>query len=1396
MIRRKSRDEFLKSHAALRVLAGCAIAALLILSAVRLHAALPAAAQEPFDKGMSAAKQQDFPLAIRYFTDARKAAPDSTSVLFNLALAEAQVPGRELRAVCWFETYLALTPDADNAAAIRKQIDDLEIRAEGNVSKIVEVMKTLAGKFPAGDNSGLSAMIQIASVQAESGDMDGANATLGSLPYDSRDNARGSVASWLAQSGRFDDAKTMASSIAYDQPNKTPRSSAFQWIANSQISQGLFADARQSLASVADPYQHIQLIQNLATVLFDKGNQDDAMALLAEAKQVAANPGSDASTTTLLLRTLAATEARLGLQAEALATLKKSDAKLPAKASSSNNYDIYNSFTAHLQAFDYAGARALIPHLIDQPGFKYKTEAIRSVSDAITQDVVNQYYKINSLDLPHLETALSRPSMDPVVRIWGYSALARLCKNGGHPEKLPDIFQKAVATFASVGDYPPARPTASNWIADIAALASMPAETQAWRLKAVLSLDPLIKNGAQKIDNLSAMYVAQTYAVAAEEIIENALSSSDDKTLHTALDAAGRDLPKCDEFRQYLLAAAVLHHYWAAGNFDAAAAFIKSVPNEKLRQEAMNIQLQFQFQKLLAMVKLPEAARALGQITDIPSGNYTLYFGKPSIPSLQYSLANAYTDAGDWDNAEKTAAAISDAGSRKNAMNYLAYARAQGGVVNSKQSTADAAARWHEQLASLSTQTQPADQLNTYWQLCGFVNQDLLEEQRKLMPAYFSAAIAVAKPDERSGFLNYNASAAQSLGLFEMERHAQASGLSAVQAESSSYWSSGFLGRGSVADYLEQSSIRRHDEILIMAIDRLVADGNPAAGVKIVDQLANTDDSIRNRILMNLWIAQGKPAEARAAFDKIQKDSPQNGQVKSVACQDLVNACIKAGDVASAKSAVEENRKLMDNDTLVSRAIMAIALAGEPDWAVEQAKSIAYDSTRNETLATIAGMQAAHNQDAAAVKALLKTSQAPVLFIDAMINAGNPQLALQLIPEIPDFTQQQNETASAATALARSGDAASAKKAAETIAGNPQRFSARCQIAYEQAKGGDLDGARATLIEARKLDARTSKDFDMDAWVNSQIFYFVEGKGDFAAAQSLLQKIQDPALHDGLSRTVAYNAIQKKDFATVQSTLAAITDPATRTSLAISLCNSTNDPAEILTLSDQMNDPGYQAVTLNLALNKAISLGDLSPVLPRVLALPDGAVKAYLLSDVLRAQVYLGLDTGNTSVLPLAVKALAAMPQDVWHTLLMCDLVRLAQQGSPSQAEILKGHAATEAQALEGADAKIWQQFLADASAAKVEEQKAASTPAATASGGYVEPPATAWVNYSESYLKDPLSTDFKSALEGAASSTADNSSNKAWTVFTNVSQLAEQLLRKLKDIHDLRAKLSAPAKL
>jgi tetratricopeptide (TPR) repeat protein len=114
-----------------------------------LHAQLPAPAQDALDRGVIAAKLPDYPLAIKYFEEARKIAPDAPVVYFNLGLAESKIPGRELRAICWLAAYLSAEPNAANRAAVLEEIKLLEVKNQSNFQRVIGAMeigaKSIAG---------------------------------------------------------------------------------------------------------------------------------------------------------------------------------------------------------------------------------------------------------------------------------------------------------------------------------------------------------------------------------------------------------------------------------------------------------------------------------------------------------------------------------------------------------------------------------------------------------------------------------------------------------------------------------------------------------------------------------------------------------------------------------------------------------------------------------------------------------------------------------------------------------------------------------------------------------------------------------------------------------------------------------------------------------------------------------------------------------------------------------------------------------------------------------------------------------------------------------------------------------------------------------------------------
>lgn len=132
---------------------------------------LPPAAQEVLDKGIIAARVPDYLLAIRYFDEARKLAPQAPVVFLNMGLAESRIPGRELRAMAWFGAYLSAYPEAPNAAVVKEQITVLEVKAQSDISRLLRTLQDAAKQTSDYRDENLRF---VATLWAESGDVDAA----------------------------------------------------------------------------------------------------------------------------------------------------------------------------------------------------------------------------------------------------------------------------------------------------------------------------------------------------------------------------------------------------------------------------------------------------------------------------------------------------------------------------------------------------------------------------------------------------------------------------------------------------------------------------------------------------------------------------------------------------------------------------------------------------------------------------------------------------------------------------------------------------------------------------------------------------------------------------------------------------------------------------------------------------------------------------------------------------------------------------------------------------------------------------------------------------------------------------------------------------------------------
>ncbi|MCB7128586.1 MAG: tetratricopeptide repeat protein [Candidatus Brocadiales bacterium] len=215
---------------------------------------LPPEAQEAYERGYAAAEQGEWGLAIKYFSEAQKAAPESPEVLFNLAFACSNAGGRDILAIAWYRAYLAAAPDAPNAAEVRKEIINREVKVEANINELFRLAKDAAAEITY-DHYKSEAYIEIATKQAETGDIAGAKDSATEIP-EHRDKpwVYSKIAEVQAETGDIAGARDTAAGITDNiyksnkSENRRAKSNAYSKIAKKQAETGDIAGARESLA--------------------------------------------------------------------------------------------------------------------------------------------------------------------------------------------------------------------------------------------------------------------------------------------------------------------------------------------------------------------------------------------------------------------------------------------------------------------------------------------------------------------------------------------------------------------------------------------------------------------------------------------------------------------------------------------------------------------------------------------------------------------------------------------------------------------------------------------------------------------------------------------------------------------------------------------------------------------------------------------------------------------------------------------------------------------------------------------------------------------------------------------------------------------------------------------
>lgn len=117
------------------------------LPTLSAEAPMPAEARQSYDKGLIAAEQEAWNLAIGNFTEARKSAERHPRILYSLGLAHVRA-GHEPAGIAWLKAYLAAAPGAPDAEAVRKEVARLESEADANIRNIYEAALSAAIQVP------------------------------------------------------------------------------------------------------------------------------------------------------------------------------------------------------------------------------------------------------------------------------------------------------------------------------------------------------------------------------------------------------------------------------------------------------------------------------------------------------------------------------------------------------------------------------------------------------------------------------------------------------------------------------------------------------------------------------------------------------------------------------------------------------------------------------------------------------------------------------------------------------------------------------------------------------------------------------------------------------------------------------------------------------------------------------------------------------------------------------------------------------------------------------------------------------------------------------------------------------------------------------------------------
>jgi hypothetical protein len=385
-------------------------AMLFMVVASASHAGLPPDAQSAVKNGIIAAQQQDYLLALRYFQEARKIDPDAPEIYGDLGMAESKIPGRELRAIVWFGAYLAANPNAANAAAVRDEMERLDVKSQSNLSHLIQTAQDAALLIPY-ENEGNytyvrdNAMVNVVELWAATGDYEAAQKAIDLIsPKDFMGDKKQAEKSIIqaetelavdkAEAGDFTSARKTAELLPIDD-----RYCVNEAIAKAQAEAGNILDAKntasfiqgfwkayaqKAIALAQAKARDIAGAQNTADLIQDTGNRADAESAIAEAQIIIADFAGAQKTVALISnqsnkQSLEMKIAEAQVNMSDVAGAQKTAMLLPVGFEKS--LVEYSIAEAQAVAGDFAGAK-YTAELITDEKYNYKGKAGVAIAKA------------------------------------------------------------------------------------------------------------------------------------------------------------------------------------------------------------------------------------------------------------------------------------------------------------------------------------------------------------------------------------------------------------------------------------------------------------------------------------------------------------------------------------------------------------------------------------------------------------------------------------------------------------------------------------------------------------------------------------------------------------------------------------------------------------------------------------------------------------------------------------------------------------------------------------------------------------------------------------------------------------------------------------------------------